>query len=113
MPVNPKPFLNQLTGKQVMVKLKWGHEYKGFLVATDGYMNFQLANTEEFIDGAPTGNLGEVLVRCNNVLNIRCGNINRQGRLEKQRSLFTGQQRMRIRGRGLVVDMWCEGVTEA
>ena len=73
MPVNPKPFLNQLTGKQVMVKLKWGHEYKGFLVATDGYMNLQLANTEEFIDGAPTGNLGEVLVRCNNVLYIRCG----------------------------------------
>ena len=79
MPVNPKPFLNQLTGKQVMVKLKWGHEYKGYLVATDGYMNLQLANTEEFIDGAPTGNLGEVLVRCNNVLYIRCGKINRTG----------------------------------
>ena len=29
MPVNPKPFLNGLTGKSVMVKLKWGHEYKG------------------------------------------------------------------------------------
>lgn len=24
----------------------------------------QLANTEEFIDGALTGNLGEVLIRC-------------------------------------------------
>ena len=55
MPVNPKPFLNGLTGKSVMVKLKWGHEYKGFLVATDSYMNLQLANTEEFIDGAQTG----------------------------------------------------------
>ena len=88
MPVNPKPFLNGLTGKSVMVKLKWGHEYKGFLVATDSYMNLQLANTEEFIDGAQTGenksrvytfydghfctgNLGEVLVRCNNVLYIK------------------------------------------
>ena len=29
VPVNPKPFLNQLTGKQVLVKLKWGMEYKG------------------------------------------------------------------------------------
>ena len=29
MPVNPKPFLNDLTGKQVVVKLKWGMEYKG------------------------------------------------------------------------------------
>lgn len=32
MPINPKPFLNELTGKPVMVKLKWGHEYKGILV---------------------------------------------------------------------------------
>ena len=63
MPMNPKPFLNSLTGKPVMVKLKWGHEYKGFLVSTDGYMNLQLANTEEYIDGSCTGNLGEVLVR--------------------------------------------------
>eukprot|EP00094_Tigriopus_californicus_P014238 TCALIF_13791-PA protein Name:"Similar to SmF Small nuclear ribonucleoprotein F (Drosophila melanogaster)" AED:0.08 eAED:0.08 QI:0/0.5/0.33/0.66/0.5/0.66/3/508/126 len=71
MPMNPKPFLNSLTGKPVMVKLKWGHEYKGFLVSTDGYMNLQLASTEEFIDGTCTGNLGEVLIRCNNVLYVR------------------------------------------
>ena len=63
MPMNPKPFLNSLVGKPVMVKLKWGHEYKGFLVSTDGYMNLQMANTEEFIDGSCTGSLGEVLVR--------------------------------------------------
>ncbi|KAF7269282.1 small ribonucleoprotein particle protein SmF [Rhynchophorus ferrugineus] len=71
MPINPKPFLNSLTGKAVMVKLKWGHEYKGYLVSVDGYMNLQLANCEEFIDGSVTGNLGEVLIRCNNVLFIR------------------------------------------
>ncbi|KAJ8918689.1 hypothetical protein NQ315_015009 [Exocentrus adspersus] len=71
MPINPKPFLNSLTGKGVMVKLKWGHEYKGYLVSVDGYMNLQLANTEEYIDGSPTGNLGEVLIRCNNILFIR------------------------------------------
>jgi len=29
IPVNPKPFLNELTGKPVVVKLKWGMEYKG------------------------------------------------------------------------------------
>ena len=45
--------------------------YLGFLVATDSYMNLQLANTEEFVDGTQTGNLGEVLVRCNNVLYIK------------------------------------------
>lgn len=33
----------------------------------------QLANTEEFIDGNCTGSLGEVLVRCNNVLYIKGG----------------------------------------
>lgn len=55
MPINPKPFLNSLTGKAVMVKLKWGHEYKGYLVSTDGYMNLQLAQTEEFIDGVSSG----------------------------------------------------------
>lgn len=55
MPINPKPFLNSLTGKAVMVKLKWGHEYKGYLVSVDGYMNLQLANTEEYIDGTMTG----------------------------------------------------------
>ena len=31
VPVNPKPFINDLTGKQVIVKLKWGMEYKGAL----------------------------------------------------------------------------------
>ncbi|KAG9291940.1 hypothetical protein G9A89_004878 [Geosiphon pyriformis] len=70
-PVNPKPFLQELTGKPVIVRLKWGMEYKGYLVSVDSYMNLQLANTEEFVDGQSTGALGEVLIRCNNVLYIR------------------------------------------
>ncbi|XP_018331563.1 small nuclear ribonucleoprotein F [Agrilus planipennis] len=71
MPINPKPYLNGLTGKAILVKLKWGHEYKGYLVSVDSYMNLQLANTEEFISGSSTGNLGEVLIRCNNILYIK------------------------------------------
>lgn len=71
VPVNPKPFLTELTGKPVIVKLKWGMEYKGFLVSTDAYMNLQLASTEEWINDTLAGNLGEVLIRCNNVLYIR------------------------------------------
>lgn len=55
MPINPKPYLNSLTGKSVLIKLKWGHEYKGILVSTDGYMNLQLANAEEHIEGQVTG----------------------------------------------------------
>ncbi|SGY93671.1 BQ5605_C037g11602 [Microbotryum silenes-dioicae] len=62
-PVNPKPFLSELTGKPVMVRLKWGMEYKGYLVSTDGYMNLQLANTEEYQDGLSVGSLGEVFIR--------------------------------------------------
>ncbi|CAF2132237.1 unnamed protein product [Brassica napus] len=71
IPVNPKPFLNNLTGKTVIVKLKWGMEYKGFLASVDSYMNLQLGNTEEYIDGQLTGNLGEILIRCNNVLYVQ------------------------------------------
>merc|ERR1711990_1421666 len=71
IPVNPKPFLADLTGKSIIVKLKWGMEYKGFLVSVDAYMNLQLASTEEYIDGNFTGSLGEVLIRCNNVLYLR------------------------------------------
>lgn len=50
-PINPKPFLNQLTGQPVIVKLKWGHEYKGILVSVDGYMNLQVSfkSFSEFI----------------------------------------------------------------
>lgn len=55
MPINPKPFLNSLTGKGVLIKLKWGHEYKGILVSADGYMNLQLANAEEHVEGQSTG----------------------------------------------------------
>ncbi|XP_036906939.1 small nuclear ribonucleoprotein F-like [Sturnira hondurensis] len=71
VPLSPKPSLSGLTGKPVIVKLKWGMEYKGYLASVDGYMNVQLANSEEYIGGALSGCLGEVLIRCNKVLCIR------------------------------------------
>ena len=71
LPVNPKPFLAELTGKRVVVKLKWGMEYKGVLLSVDGHTNLQLAHTEEFVNGILQGALGEILIRCNNVLYIR------------------------------------------
>lgn len=37
-------------------------------MSVDGYMNIQLRNTEELIAGKSKGVLGEVLIRCNNVL---------------------------------------------
>lgn len=69
--LNPKPFLTNLTGKPVVARLKWGMEYKGVLLSVDSYMNLQLANTEEYINGELAGNLGETLIRCNNVLFVR------------------------------------------
>ena len=71
-PVNPKPFLSDHIGKPVVCKLKWGMEYKGVLMSVDSYMNMQLRETEEFIDGISKGVLGEVLVRCNNILYVYC-----------------------------------------
>lgn len=45
-------------------------EYHGKLESADAYMNVQLTECEEFIDGQFAGYLGEVLIRCNNVLYI-------------------------------------------
>jgi len=69
--VNPKPFLKDLLKRPVVVRLKWNMEYRGYLVAVDEYMNLQLSDAEEFIDGTCMGNLGEILIRCNNVLYLR------------------------------------------
>jgi len=46
-------------------------EYHGVLVSVDGYMNLQLQEADEWVDGKSTGSLGEVLIRCNNVLYLR------------------------------------------
>jgi small nuclear ribonucleoprotein F len=77
--INPKPFLADLVGKKVRVKLKWGMEYQGFLLSTDAYMNMQLHESEEYIDGKFAGTLGEILIRCNNVLYIKAADVDDEG----------------------------------
>lgn len=42
-------------------------------------MNLQLLRTEEYLDGQFCGMLGEVLVRCNNILYIRAAPTNNDG----------------------------------
>ncbi|KFY71091.1 hypothetical protein V499_08702 [Pseudogymnoascus sp. VKM F-103] len=80
MPVNPRPMLQSLVNEEVVVRLKWGQtEYKGILVSIDSYMNIQLTNTEEFIDQKLTAALGQVLIRCNNVLWIQAAPTGKEG----------------------------------
>lgn len=58
------PFLQDLTGHAVLVRLKWAQtEYRGRLVSVDSYMNLQLDNTVEFVQGERRGVLGEVMIR--------------------------------------------------
>lgn len=61
--------LQSLVDADVRIRLKWGQtEYTGRLVSVDSYMNVQLSGAEEWIDGRSQGMLGQVLIRCNNVL---------------------------------------------
>ena len=55
----PIPFLYELIGKSIIVRLKWGIEYKGVLVSFDKYMNLQLREAEEIINNEIKGSLGE------------------------------------------------------
>jgi len=72
VPINPRPMLQNLVDKEVVIRLKWGQtEYKGRLVSIDSYMNIQLSGAEEWIDQQMTSVLGQVLIRCNNVLWIQ------------------------------------------
>lgn len=57
------------------MRLKWGMEYEGTLTSSDAYMNLQLQETREFIDGNFAGSLGEVLIRCNNVMYIKAADV--------------------------------------
>ncbi|EMF09500.1 small nuclear ribonucleo protein SmF [Sphaerulina musiva SO2202] len=69
IPLNPRPMLQGLVNKDVIVRIKWGQEYSGRLVSVDSYMNIQLSGAEEKSpDGHDGGVLGQVLIRCNNVL---------------------------------------------
>ena len=63
--MNPIPFLYELIGKSIIVRLKWGIEYKGVLVSFDKYMNLQLREAEEIINNEIKGSLGEIMTQIN------------------------------------------------
>lgn len=70
-------------GKVVRVKLKWGNmEYQGTLNSSDSYMNLYLERTEEFVDGQFAGFLGDVLIRCNNILYLKAATDEENAKME-------------------------------
>ncbi|KAK6955553.1 hypothetical protein Daesc_003193 [Daldinia eschscholtzii] len=80
VPINPRPMLQDLVNKDIVVRLKWGEtEYHGRLVSSDSYMNIQLTNAQEYIDQKFTSDLGQILIRCNNVLWIKAADKGETG----------------------------------
>ncbi|KAF2152391.1 LSM domain-containing protein [Myriangium duriaei CBS 260.36] len=80
VPKNPRPMLQELVNDQVIVRLKWGEtEYHGKLVSVDSYMNIQLSEALEMVEGEEKGTLGNILIRCNNVLWISARNAAQNG----------------------------------
>ncbi|CCD26930.1 mRNA splicing protein SMX3 NDAI_0J00380 [Naumovozyma dairenensis CBS 421] len=70
-PINPKPYLRELAQKPIVVTLKFNKtQYKGTLVSTDNYFNIQLSDAEEVVNGESKGKIGDIFIRCNNVLYI-------------------------------------------
>ncbi|CAL9729807.1 small nuclear ribonucleoprotein F [Monosporozyma unispora] len=68
-PINPKPFLRDLVNQPVIITLKFNNtQYRGVLVSTDNYFNIQLKDAEEWVNNESRGVVGEIFIRCNNVL---------------------------------------------
>ena len=70
MIINPKNLLSSFCGKSVNISLKWGIVYKGVLESFDSYMNIKINGAEEWVNEKKIGNLGQILIRCNNIAYI-------------------------------------------
>ncbi|EAY08060.1 Sm protein [Trichomonas vaginalis G3] len=68
----PQKFMESLLNKQIVIKLKWENiEYVGTLISFDERMNIHLSETSEYVGGKTEGVMGDVIIRCNNILHIR------------------------------------------
>ncbi|OLL26165.1 U6 snRNA-associated Sm-like protein LSm6 [Neolecta irregularis DAH-3] len=72
-------FLGKILGKQVVVRLNSGVDYKGVLNCIDGYMNCAVEETEEYVNGQLKNKYGDVFIRGNNVLYISAAKDNQVG----------------------------------
>jgi len=66
----PTEFLKAIVGKEVVVRLLSGVDYRGILSCLDGYMNIALEQTVEHVGGKITNRYGDAFIRGNNVLYI-------------------------------------------
>lgn len=48
-------------------------------MSTDNYFNIQLRDAEEIVDGRSKGLIGEIFIRCNNVLWIGEEDLEKEG----------------------------------
>ncbi|KAH0789915.1 putative small nuclear ribonucleoprotein F [Histomonas meleagridis] len=71
--LHPAPFLSSMINHEIVVRLKWGIEYVGTLVSFDTRMNIHLRDCQEYIKGKLDSStpIGDLLIRCNNILHIR------------------------------------------
>lgn len=68
----PAQVLQDSIGNQVLVRSKWGNSYVGLLVSVDQYMNVLLKDAQDQEPGKEKAvQVGDMLIRCNNVLYIR------------------------------------------
>ena len=67
----PLTVLQKAVNKQVSIRLKNDHEYKGKMMNIDQYMNVILTNAEEHSDDSISANYGKLVIRGNNVLFIK------------------------------------------
>ena len=66
----PSDLLRDIRGRQVVVRLTTGVDYKGILACLDGYMNVAMEQTEEWVAGELKNTYGDAFIRGNNVLYI-------------------------------------------
>lgn len=68
---NPLHILQNAQNSQILLRLKDGTEYKGFLKEIDAYMNMILEDATEIMDGSPVAKYNEIFIRGNNLLFIK------------------------------------------
>ena len=68
---NPLTILQNAQNSKILLRLKDGTEYRGFLKEIDAYMNMILEDATEIMDGSPVAKYNEIFIRGNNLLFIK------------------------------------------